>query len=154
MKKIQKSANPLNITPANISCHAVHILCVVSPDFPRIQKLWKKSHQCLENSLEIFKFTSNIPNQALVLANLSSLMRTSATTYSRRASRIGLDFSPQELQYYDKSIRYCITAQQVRRGVLIHVRIKSHTSNCITAQQMCPKRDILITPRACAAGVK
>ena len=78
-----------------------------------MEKLWTSSYSCLTRGLELFQASGSIPNQALLQANLGSLMRACASAHSRREEEKGAEFSPQERLYYDKAVEYYINAQQV-----------------------------------------
>ena len=119
-------------------CISVSLSLSLSPlSFPGLsdkEGYFNKSYDCLTKGTSLFQETQNIPNQALLHANLGSLMRTYASiVYSlmkneRRRQRGGEgggggeggagdeggekeggdlgEFTPEERMYYNRSIDY------------------------------------------------
>lgn len=90
-------------------------------DSSQVQKLWHSSHYCLSNALELFEDTANIPNQALVYANLASLMRAHAETYGSLVSSKQEDKDEEEeekavyqqCQSYQRAITYYTKGKEI-----------------------------------------
>ena len=95
-----------------------------------MQKLWSSSYYCLTSGLAQFEATGNIANQALLYANLGSLMRSCAEAYgsllSTRHSEEGEEEEEvvgQERQYYQQAISYYTKGKEVlhRRSTHPHI---------------------------------
>ena len=70
--------------------------------------------------LERFQSSANVPNQALLYANLGSLMRSCAQAHGvtlGEEEKRG-EFTPQEKLYYGKAAEFYIQGKQVREGTL------------------------------------
>ena len=74
------------------------------------------------DGLAQFQGTGHAPNQALLYANLGSLMRSCAQAHDGAGQ--GVEFSPQEKLYYDKAAEFYIKGKQV--SSLIGVPLISH----------------------------
>ena len=81
-----------------------------------MEKLWNCSHACLNRGLDLFTAadsTSTSVNRSSTYANLGCLMRACASVHSRLAEAQGSEFTSEEKAYYEKSLEYYTTAQQV-----------------------------------------
>lgn len=87
-----------------------------------MEKLWKNSYSCLMEGLGRFQQTASIPNQALLYANLGSLMRSCAQAHRAGGEEEGqgLEFSPQEKLYYSKAAEFYIQGKQALRWRSTH----------------------------------
>ena len=82
----------------------------------KVEKLWNCSHACLNRGLDLFTAadsTSTSVNRSSTYANLGCLMRACASVHSRLAEAQGSEFTSEEKAYYEKSLEYYTTAQQV-----------------------------------------
>ena len=81
----------------------------------KVEKLWNCSHSCLNRGLDLFNAadTSTSVNRSTAYANLGCLMRACASVHSRLAETEGSEFTSEEKAYYEKSLEYYTTAQQV-----------------------------------------
>ena len=83
-----------------------------------MEKLWKCSHSCLNRGLDMFDAEdgSTDINKAITYANLGCLMRGCASVHSQLAESKGSEFTSEEKTYYEVSLEYYTTAQQVGYG--------------------------------------
>jgi hypothetical protein len=84
----------------------------------KVEKLWNCSHACLNRGLDLFSAadsTSTSVNRSSTYANLGCLMRACASVHSRLAEAQGSEFTSEEKAYYEKSLEYYTTAQQLLR---------------------------------------
>ncbi|CAI8029486.1 Erythroid differentiation-related factor 1 [Geodia barretti] len=84
----------------------------------KVEKLWNCSHACLNRGLDLFTAadsTSTSVNRSSTYANLGCLMRACASVHSRLAEAQGSEFTSEEKAYYEKSLEYYTTAQQLLR---------------------------------------
>ena len=67
---------------------------------------------------ERFQSSANVPNQALLYANLGNLMRSCAQAYGAALGEEEErgEFTPQEKLYYGKAAEFYIQGKQVRGG--------------------------------------
>ena len=84
----------------------------------QVEKLWTSSYSCLMEGLERFQSSANVPNQALLYANLGNLMRSCAQAYGAALGEEEErgEFTPQEKLYYGKAAEFYIQGKQVRGG--------------------------------------
>jgi len=100
----------------------MHVVCL---DVKLVEKYWKSSYSCLTDGLACFDVCDDIPNRALVSANLGRLMRQCAAVFSALAGDQNEEFSQQEKVYYDKSISYYQSALQILKNRHSHTVIWS-----------------------------
>lgn len=97
-------------------------------DSKQIEKLWTSSYCCLKNGIASFEATSNVSNQALLNANLGSLMRSCAEAYGllkypmKKGSeeKTKGEFSSQEKLYYNRAIEYYMRGKEVLKRPSTH----------------------------------
>ncbi|XP_065894270.1 erythroid differentiation-related factor 1-like isoform X2 [Dysidea avara] len=95
-------------------------------DVKLVEKYWKSSYSCLTDGLACFDVCNDIPNRALVSANLGRLMRQCAAVFSSLATDQNEEFSQQEkVYYYDKAISYYQSALQILKNRHSHTDIWS-----------------------------
>ncbi|XP_065882878.1 erythroid differentiation-related factor 1-like isoform X3 [Dysidea avara] len=94
-------------------------------DVKLVEKYWKSSYSCLTDGLACFDVCNDIPNRALVSANLGRLMRQCAAVFSSLATDQNEEFSQQEKVYYDKAISYYQSALQILKNRHSHTDIWS-----------------------------
>ena len=84
----------------------------------QVEKLWTSSYSCLMEGLERFQSSANVPNQALLYANLGNLMQSCAQAYGAALGEEEErgEFTPQEKLYYGKAAELYIQGKQVRGG--------------------------------------
>ena len=87
-----------------------------------MEKLWSSSYSSLTEGLAQFQGTGHAPNQALLYANLGSLMQSCAQAYEGVGQ--GAEFSPQEKLYYDKAAEFYIKGKQVGKMILLLLELK------------------------------
>ena len=73
------------------------------------------SYSCLNRGLDLFDASdgATAPNRAITYANMGCLARACASVHTRLAEATDAEFSSDEKTYYDKSLEYYTTAQQV-----------------------------------------
>ena len=94
----------------------VHTAIYIHAERGKVEKLWNCSHACLNRGLDLFTAadsTSTSVNRSSTYANLGCLMRACASVHSRLAEAQRSEFTSEEKAYYEKSLEYYTTAQQV-----------------------------------------
>jgi tetratricopeptide (TPR) repeat protein len=84
----------------------------------KVEKLWSCSHSCLNRGLDLFDGAADgltDVNRSITYANLGCLMRACASVHTRLAEAEGAEFTSEERSYYEKSLEYYTTAQQLLR---------------------------------------
>ena len=99
-----------------------HVVCL---DVKLVEKYWKSSYSCLTDGLACFDVCNDIPNRALVSANLGRLLRQCAAVFSSLATDQNEEFSQQEKVYYDKALSYYQSALQILKNRHSHTDIWS-----------------------------
>ena len=80
-----------------------------------MEKLWTCSYSCLNRALDLYSAEDGTTalNRAITYANMGCLTRACASIHTRLAEAEGAEFNADEKTYYEKSLQYYITAQQV-----------------------------------------
>lgn len=88
-------------------------VCIIEKD--KVEKLWMCSYSCLSRGLDLYDASDGATtlNRAITYANMGCLARACASVHTRLAAAEGAEFSSDEKTYYEKSLHYYITAQQV-----------------------------------------
>ena len=91
-------------------------MLLLNTEKDKVKKLWMCSYSCLSRGLELYDATDSTTalNRATTYANMGCLTRACASVHTQLAEAEGAEFTSEENTYYEKSLQYYITAQQVR----------------------------------------
>ena len=109
------------------------MLIFVFSETEAVKLLWSQSCQCLTDGLLLFNEIGNVENQALLNANLGSLMRSQAMSYATRilsapsedSDQAGLEcdkaeFGSEERDCYEKAVDYYCKGLKALHKPLAH----------------------------------
>lgn len=101
--------------------YTVYLSC---SDSDQIKKLWKSSYHCLSSGLVQFEATGSVVNQALLNANLGSLMRSCADNYGSLIDSVTMEEREelvcQQRHCYKEAVNFYIKGKEVLQRSSTH----------------------------------
>ena len=129
---MQKASSP---SPPSLSLLPSLLISIIfiaeCSEKEKVEKLWMCSYSCLSRGLELYDEADGTTalNRAITYANMGCLARACASVHTQLAEAKGAEFSSEEKTYYEKSLKYYTTAQQVNTCYLY----VQYVSTCVNA---------------------